>query len=192
MDKISELLEILTRPEILTAIFTGIFASVALGGVFYKIIKRPRLEFGAFIKKDNWYYLVVKKNKRGKIAKNCRCRLKLGKDYNADSRWGSSRLKECDMHDEEHLKLFTIKSTLSEVSAKELVKTLCFLEGAGKGEPVATTTRGKNTFPVIDERRFSLLNYENEILTISLTSENAKTPKPIEIKISEIISKARK
>jgi len=180
--------------EILTAIFTGIFAFIAVSGAIYKIITKPRLKFGKFVKKENnCYYLIVKKNKRGKTAKNCRCRLRLGKDYNADSRWGSSRLKECDIHNEEYLRLFAIEPSapgpFSKIKPKS-VELLHFLEGVSEGEPVATKTRGENIFPVIDERHFPLSEYENEILTISLTSENAKTPTPLEKKISEIISKA--
>lgn len=185
--------------EILTAIFTGVFAFIALCGTVYRIITRPRLKFGKFIEKRDmktgtpWYYLIVKKNKRGKTAKNCRGRLRLGKDYNADSRWGSSRLKECDIHNAEYLRLFAIEPSppgpFSKIKPKS-VKLLHFLEGVSEGEPVATKTRGENIFPVIDERHFPLSEYENEILTISLTSENAKTPNPLEKKISEIISKA--
>jgi len=177
---------ILTSPETLTAIFTGIFAFIAVGGVVYKIIKKPQLEFGKFIKKrdtktkiDSYSIIIMKKNKKGNTAKNCRGRLKLGEAWNADSRWGSSRLKECDIHGEEYLGLFTIKQS-----------ELCFYEGLDKGEFVTTMDMGKGEFAVLDVKKISLSKCKNKILTINITSENAKTPKPLGEKISNIISKA--
>lgn len=185
-------------PETLTAIFTGIIASAVLAKPIYSAITTPKLEFADLIKRGNCYYLAVEKTKGKGPAKNCRGRLKIG-DYDADSRWGSSRLRECDIHKTEYLRLFAIKGLVSsflESLEKKPIRrktttTISFLEGLSRGEPATIMKGEKGEYVLLEEREFPLPKYKNEALEITLDSENANVPKPLKIKISEVISQAK-
>ena len=187
-----------TIATILTAIFTGIIASAALARPIYNAVTKPTLEFADLIKRGNCYYITVKKTKGRGPAKNCRGRLTIA-DYDADSRWGSSRLKECDIYKTEYLRLFAIKTSVTsfleslerEPARQKTTVTISFLEGLSKGEPATTKKGKKGEYVLLQERKFPLLQYRNKTLKIAPESENANVPKPLEIKISEVISQAK-